>query len=89
MGGDYTGGSGAEGGWVARGSHWCARRRCGLASNAELGGGTQRAGWGGTGGGGAEAGGRDSGGAKEDGWSVQTIGHSNPSISVLTFRYHI
>ena len=60
-----------------------------FAENAELGGGTQRAGWGATGGGGAEAGGRDSGGAKEDGWSVRTIRHSNPNISVLIFRYHI
>ena len=74
----------ANGGSSARGGHWCAHRQRGA-----VGGGTQRAGWGGTGGGGAEAGGRDSGGAKEDGWSVQTIGHSNPSISVLTFRYHI
>jgi hypothetical protein len=57
-----------------------------FVENAVLGG-TQRVEWGGTGGGGVEAGGRDS--SAEGGWSVRTIGRSNPSISVLTFKYHV
>ena len=60
-----------------------------FAENVEMGGSAQRAGWDGdTGGGCAEAGGRSSGDA-EGGWSIWTIGLSNPNISVLTFRYHI